>query len=230
MPTILSIETATKTCSVVLHRDGTLLGLQEVHVDKSHSSLLHVMIDNLLSYCEIERTQLDAVAISMGPGSYTGLRIGVSAVKGIAYALDIPVIGVNTLEAMAYGMRQRDVSEAWVCPLLDARRMEVYCLLQDETGALLWGTRPLIVDATTFQEELEKHTILFFGNGSDKCKPLLENHANAKFISDIQPSAQWIGELARIKFEQSDFEDLAYFTPFYLKEYRTTQPKKNPLR
>ncbi|MEQ9438261.1 MAG: tRNA (adenosine(37)-N6)-threonylcarbamoyltransferase complex dimerization subunit type 1 TsaB [Cyclobacteriaceae bacterium] len=230
MAIILSIETATKTCSVALHQGETLLGLQEVHLDKSHSSLLHVLIDDLLRYCEVERSQLEAVAVSIGPGSYTGLRIGVSAVKGIGYALDIPVISVNTLEAMARGMQQYNVSGIWLCPMLDARRMEVYCLLQDEAGQEMWATRPLILNEDSFQKELETHPILFFGDGSDKCQPLFGSHPNAYFVSNIQPSAQWVGELAHAKFEQSAFEDLAYFVPFYLKEYRTTQPKKNPLR
>lgn len=230
MSTILSIETATKTCSIALHQDGTLLGLQEVHLDKSHSSLLHVMIDNLLQHCELDRSQLDAVAVSVGPGSYTGLRIGVSAVKGISYALDIPVITVNTLKAMAYGMRRQNLANAWVCPMLDARRMEVYCLLQNENGEIIWDSRPLVVDEGSFQPELEQHTIVFFGNGSDKCRPLLKPHSNAYFVKDIHPSARWIGELAQRKFDKQEFEDLAYFVPFYLKEYRTTQPKKNPLR
>ena len=227
---ILSVETATKTCSVALHHDGALLGLQEVHLDKSHSSLLHVMIDNLLQHCEVDCSQLDAVAVSVGPGSYTGLRIGVSTVKGIAYALDIPVIGVNTLEAMAYGMQRQNVRSTWVCPMLDARRMEVYCLLQDESGNTLWDTRPLILDEASFQPELAQHAIIFFGNGSDKCRPLLEAYSNAHLVEGVYPSARWVGELAQRKFDKQEFEDLAYFVPFYLKEYRTTQPKKNPLR
>ncbi|MGB3589186.1 MAG: tRNA (adenosine(37)-N6)-threonylcarbamoyltransferase complex dimerization subunit type 1 TsaB [Tunicatimonas sp.] len=227
---LLSIETATKTCSVALHRDETLLGLQEVHLDKSHSSLLHVMIDNLLQHCEVERNQLNAVAVSIGPGSYTGLRIGVSAVKGIGYALDIPVIAVNTLEAMAQGMKDSNLSESWLCPMLDARRMEVYCLLQDETGTLIKETQPLIIDEQAFQVELDQHAIIFFGNGSNKCRDLLQHHPNAHFISGVQPSARPVGELAQYKYEQEEFEDLAYFVPFYLKEYRTTQPKNKLLR
>jgi tRNA threonylcarbamoyladenosine biosynthesis protein TsaB len=230
MSTILSIETATKTCSVALHQDGILLGLQEVHLNKSHSSLLHVMIDNLLQHCEVDRSQLDAVAVSVGPGSYTGLRIGVSTVKGIGYALDIPVIAVNTLEAMAYSMQRNNMADAWVCPMLDARRMEVYCLLQTKNGETIWDTRPLVINKDSFQPELEQHAIVFFGNGSDKCRALLETHTNAFFVTDVYPSARWIGELAQTKFDRQEFEDLAYFVPFYLKEYRTTQPKKNPLR
>ncbi|WKN42226.1 tRNA (adenosine(37)-N6)-threonylcarbamoyltransferase complex dimerization subunit type 1 TsaB [Tunicatimonas pelagia] len=226
---ILSIETATKTCSVALHQNRTLLGLQEVHLDKSHSSLLHVMIDNLLQHCEVERSQLNAVAVSIGPGSYTGLRIGVSAVKGIGYALDIPVIAVNTLEAMTRGMQDSNLAKNWLCPMLDARRMEVYCLLQDDTGKLMKKTQPLVIDEESFRPELDQHSITFFGNGSDKCQPLLQ-HPNAHFVPNALPSARWVGELALRKYEEEDFEDLAYFVPFYLKEYRTTQPKKKLLR
>ncbi|MEO0331212.1 MAG: tRNA (adenosine(37)-N6)-threonylcarbamoyltransferase complex dimerization subunit type 1 TsaB [Bacteroidota bacterium] len=229
MSIILSIETATKTCSVALHRDKTLLGLQEVHLDKSHSSLLHLMIDNLLQYCEIERNQLDAVAVSVGPGSYTGLRIGVSTVKGIGYALDIPVIAINTLEAMARGMQNFNLGKKWLCPMLDARRMEVYCLLQSETGETIHSTRPLVINQDSFASELEQCPIAFFGNGSDKCCEVL-NHPNAYFVSHVTPSARWVGELAQEKYKRSKFEDLAYFVPFYLKEYRTTQPKNKLLR
>lgn len=230
MATILSLETATRTCSVALHQDTALLGLQEVHLDKSHSSRLHVLIDDLLRYCEVERRQLDAVAVSIGPGSYTGLRIGVSAAKGIGFALDIPVIAVNTLAAMARSQSGSNVAGAWLCPMLDARRMEVYCQLLNQDGEQLWDTRPLIVDEGSFQAELNQHPILFFGDGSTKCRPLLEHHPNAYFAADVMPSARWVGELAQPKFERQEFEDLAYFVPLYLKEYRATQPKKNPLR
>lgn len=230
MATILSIETATKTCSVALHRDETLVGLQEVHLDKSHSSLLHVMIDKLLQHCDTERHALDAVAVSIGPGSYTGLRIGVSAVKGIGYALAIPVIAINTLEAMAQGIKRFNLSGSWLCPMLDARRMEVYCLLQDEAGTLIQETEPVIVDEHSFQSQLDEHSITFFGNGSDKCQAQLQHHPHAHFISGVQPSAREVGELAFAKYKKEEFEDLAYFVPFYLKEYRTTQPKKKLLR
>ncbi len=229
MSLILSIETTTKTCSVALHQDKTLLGLQEVHLDKSHSSLLHLMIDNLLTYCEIERDQLDAVAVSVGPGSYTGLRIGVSTVKGISYALGIPVITINTLKAMARGMQDSNLAENWLCPMLDARRMEVYCLLQNEMGEIIHPTQPVVIDQDSFASELEQHPITFFGNGSDKCHTVI-NHSQAYFVPDITPSARWIGELAQEKFKQKEFEDLAYFTPFYLKEYRATQPNNKLLR
>ncbi|MGD1894887.1 MAG: tRNA (adenosine(37)-N6)-threonylcarbamoyltransferase complex dimerization subunit type 1 TsaB, partial [Cyclobacteriaceae bacterium] len=168
--------------------------------------------------------------VSVVPGSYTVLRIGVATVMGIAYALDIPVIAGNTLEAMAYGMQRNNLANAWVCPMLDARRMEVYCLLQDESGKTVQETRPVILDENSFQSELEQQAIIFFGNGSDKCRPLLETHSNAHFVTNVYPSARWVGELAQAKFANEDFEDLAYFVPFYLKEYRTTQPKKNPLR
>ena len=226
LTTILSIETATPTCSVALHQNERLLGLQEVHLEKSHSALLHVMIDHLLAYCEVEKSALSAVALSMGPGSYTGLRIGASAAKGICFALDVPLIAVNTLEAMAYGVRQSSYRSAWLCPMIDARRMEVFCLLQDEDGQEQRPTQPLVIDENSFQEKLSQHKILFFGNGSDKCRAVLGDSPQAHFLAGVMPSAQWVGALALAKFNAQQFEDVAYFTPFYAKAFRTTAPKR----
>ena len=236
MPTLLSIETATHTCSVALHREGSLLGIQEMHLEKSHSSLLHVMIDQLLKYGEVRQEALEGVAVSMGPGSYTGLRIGASAAKGLCYALDIPLIGVNTLEAMAYGVDQTNVHGAWLCPMIDARRMEVFCRLQKSrsTGGYLTDDRPeellptqaRVIDQHSFQEFLAQHEIWFFGNGSDKCRKVLEAAPNARFITGVEPSARWIGELATKKFQRSEFEDVAYSVPLYGKAFYTTQPRQ----
>ena len=224
MTTILSIETATPTCSVALHQDDHLLGLQEVHLEKSHSALLHVMIDHLLAYCEVEKSALSAVALSMGPGSYTGLRIGASAAKGICFALDVPLIAVNTLEAMAEGVRQGNYQSTWLCPMIDARRMEVFCLLQDEAGQEQLPTQPMVIDENSFGEALAQHEIVFFGNGSGKCRAVLP--PQAQFLAGVTPSAQWVGALALKKFQAQQFEDVAYFTPFYAKAFRTTAPKR----
>ena len=230
MTIILSIETATRTCSVALHREGALLGLQEVHLEKSHSSLLHVMIDNLLEYTEVERSELRGIAISMGPGSYTGLRIGASAAKGLCYALDIPLVGVDTLEAMAYGVEQNNPHGAWLCPMIDARRMEVFCRLQtsgqpDSHPEELLPTQALVVDQNSFQEFLSQHEVWFFGNGSDKCHELLRPSPNARFITGVEPSARWVGEVATEKFQCQVFEDIAYSVPRYGKAFYTTQPR-----
>ena len=227
MTYLLSIETATKTCSVALHREADLLGVQEVHLDKSHSSLLHVMIADLLNYCGVNKKQLSAIAVSKGPGSYTGLRIGVSAAKGLCFALDIPLIAIETLEAMAWGVRQYSTENIWLCPMIDARRMEVYCQLWNESKELIVPTAPLIVDETAFQKYLSKQKMLFFGDGAAKCIPVLGNSPNAHFLHHINPSATWVGALAADKYARNEFEDVAYFEPYYLKDFRTTQPKKN---
>lgn len=225
MPTLLSIETATPTCSVALHRAGTLLGLSEMHLEKSHSSLLHVMIDDLLAYAEVERSELAGIALSMGPGSYTGLRIGASAAKGLCYALDIPLVGVDTLAAMAYGVDQTNPPGAWLCPMIDARRMEVFCRMQEPGGQEILPTQALIVEASAFREQLDQHAVYFFGNGSNKCREILSPSPNAHFVDGVTPSARWIGEMATRKFRQQDFEDVAYSVPRYGKAFRTTPPR-----
>lgn len=230
MALILSLETSTKTCSVALHQDKTLLALEEVHLEKSHATLLNVMIRDVLDYCEVNRKSLDAIAVSMGPGSYTGLRIGTSVAKGLCFSLDIPLIAVNTLEAMAWGVNRYNVHEALLCPMIDARRMEVYCLIQNTSGELLMPTAAVIVEGDTFQayEELtvsRRGEMWIFGNGAEKCVPLMGQADWVRFIPDVHPSAQGVGALAGQKFEQKMFEDVAYFVPFYLKEFRTTKPK-----
>lgn len=226
MALILSLETSTKTCSVALHQDGTLLGLQEIHMEKSHSALLNVMIRDLLEYCEVNKGSLSAVAVSMGPGSYTGLRIGVSVAKGLCFALDIPLIAVNTLEAMAWQVNHFNMRHALLCPMIDARRMEVYCLIQSSDGKQLMPTSAVIVEEDTFQDYLPKGELWFFGNGAEKCLKVLNQYDQFVFIPQVEPSAEGVGALAGPKFEQQAFEDLAYFAPFYLKEFRTTKPKR----
>lgn len=227
MSYILSLETATKTCSVALHRDQQLIALQDFHLDKSHSSLLHPLIKDMLQYCEVEKDQLSAIALSMGPGSYTGLRIGTSTAKGLCYALEIPLIAINTLEAMAWGVQRFNIHKALLCPMLDARRMEVYCQIRNYAGDEMMPTTPLVVEEHSFDVYLEKEEVWFFGDGSDKCQAMLEARSErAVFIKDIQPSANWIGELALKKYQDKIFEDVAYFDPFYLKEFRTAKPKE----
>lgn len=228
MSYILSIETATKTCSVALHQDAELLGVQEVHLEKSHSGLLHVMIADLLKYCGVDKNKLDAIAVSKGPGSYTGLRIGVSAAKGLCFALDIPLIAVETLEAMAWGVHQYTTEDVWLCPMIDARRMEVYCQLRNHDMELVLPTSALVVDEKAFQTYLSKQKILFFGDGAPKCMPILENSPNASFLNNVPPSAAWVGALSVEKYAKQAFEDVAYFEPYYLKDFRTTQSKKKP--
>lgn len=220
MPLILSIETATEVCSVALHADEQLIAAQTLHVAKSHAESLLLTIEHLLAVSPYAKSDLAAVAISCGPGSYTGLRIGTATAKGLCYALDIPLIAINTLEAMAHGMQAYSLSQALLCPMIDARRMEVYCLLADAKGNLLEEAHPVVIDQDSFQAWLADYPVLFFGNGAEKCKSLLGFHPNATFIDHIYPSAQYVGALAYLKFQQDIFEDLVYFEPLYLKPFQ----------
>lgn len=224
MSLILSIETATTVCSVALHQHGELLGSQSLYIDKSHSGLLAPSMKSLVEYCGYGLKDLKAVAVSEGPGSYTGLRIGVSAAKGLCFSLDIPLIAVSTLEAMAIGVNKYNLGQAILCPMLDARRMEVYCLLADHEMNIIEETQPVIIDETSFENILEENDILFFGNGSAKCKEVIKS-PNAKFIDHIHPDAATIGAIASGKFERVQFEDVAYFEPFYLKDFKLSKPK-----
>lgn len=226
MSLILSIDSATKVCSVALHENGYLLASQHLHIDKSHSGLLTVLIDDVLRYAGFGLPDLSAVALSEGPGSYTGLRIGASTAKGIGFALDIPVITVGTLQAMAAGMRKYAEPGSLLCPMIDARRMEVYCLLMNREGEMVLEPEAKIIDENSFLEELRTHKIYFFGDGAAKCSALLGEHPQARFIDDIVPSAVHVGELAQAKFEAKDFADLAYFEPYYLKEFYSPKPKQ----
>ena len=220
MSLILSLETATPVCSVALHIKGQLIATQSLHVEKSHAESLPLTIEHLLAISPYTKKDLVAVALSSGPGSYTGLRIGTATAKGLCYALGIPLIAVNTLEAMAYGMQPYNLHQALLCPMLDARRMEVYCLLTDAQGKLLEATHPQVIDAASFQSWLTDHAILFFGDGAEKCKPLLATHPHASFVDHIHPTARHVGALAHAKFQQASFEELAYFEPLYLKPFQ----------
>ena len=222
---ILSIETSTKVCSVALHNQGELLAESTLYVDKSHSEKLAILIRDLLSYAEIETKDLKAVAIASGPGSYTGLRIGTSTAKGLCYALNIPLISISTLEAMTYGVAQTITEDILLCPMLDARRMEVYSLLADKELAILQPTEALIIDENSFSKELENNKIVFFGNGAAKCEPMIGGKPNAIFINSQSISAVHIGALAWKKYQTQSFEDLAYFEPEYLKEFKAIKPK-----
>ncbi len=226
MATILSIETATKSGSVAIHRDGNLIGIQQYNIEKSHSSLVQVLISQLLENTGITRVEIEAIAVSAGPGSYTGLRIGVSSAKGLCYALNIPLIAVNTLVAMAHQVNNYNSEAYLLCPMIDARRLEVYCLIANQKGKTIEETNAKIIDESSFANVLEGEKMLFFGDGAEKCKPII-THPNAIFIDNIIPSAHEIGILAEAKYQQNDFEDVAYYEPFYLKEFRIAKPKKS---
>ena len=216
MASIICIETATKSCSVALARDSHLVAVkEEVSENYSHSEQLTVFIEQLLQQEGLKVSDLDAIAVSSGPGSYTGLRIGVSTAKGLCYASDVPLIAISTLGAMVQAMKDK-YPEAQLCPMLDARRMEVYCALYSKSHASPVVAK--IIDKYSFKEELEKGPILFFGDGAYKCQDLLV-HANAYFELGVYPSAVNMISLAYEKFQNQDFEDIAYFEPFYLKDF-----------
>jgi len=226
MATILQIETATPICSIAIGLDGKCLAFKEIKKENSHSSLLTVMIDDLLKQQQITPSQLDAIAISMGPGSYTGLRIGTSVAKGMCYALGIPLIAISTLKAMAWGIREAygKTPNTLYCPMIEARRMEVYASVYDsEMNAILADTA-IILDNQSFMDLLEEKTIIFAGDGSIKAKTQLTN-TNALFI-ETEASSQWMCELSENAYHEKAFADTAYFVPFYLKEFQTTQPRK----
>ncbi|TGE20257.1 tRNA (adenosine(37)-N6)-threonylcarbamoyltransferase complex dimerization subunit type 1 TsaB [Hymenobacter aquaticus] len=226
MTLILSLETSSPVCSIALHRDGQLLSQTELRLEKSHSSHLSLLIQQLLDNTSTTLQELAAVAVSDGPGSYTGLRIGGAAAKGLCYALDIPLIAIGTLPAMARQVAAYTppAEDLLLCPMLDARRMEVYSALYAPDGREVLAPAPLILDSETLAEQLAHHRLLFFGNGAAKFAPLVDS-ANAGFLTDVEPSAVAVGALAYEAFLRQDFRDVAYYEPFYLKEVHTTTPK-----
>ena len=216
MACILCIETATKSCSVALTSDGQLVAVkEEVSEQYSHSEQLTVFISQLLQKEELKVSDLDAIAVSSGPGSYTGLRIGVSTAKGLCYAGNLPLISVSTMDSLAQAMKDK-YPEAQLCPMLDARRMEVYCKLYSKSQVSPVVAK--IIEKDSFKLELEQGPVLFFGDGADKCQDVL-THTNAYFELGIFPSATNMISLAHKKFQNQDFEDVAYFEPFYLKDF-----------
>jgi len=226
VPKILSIETSTTVCSVAITVDGQTLASQKLFLEKSHSTLLTVLIEQVVKQTKLKLSELDAVAVSKGPGSYTGLRIGVSTVKGLCYALDKPLIGVNTLLSLANEVNQDNPEGALLCPMIDARRMEVYTALYDSNLSEIQPTSAKILDKSSFHETLLSKKVLFFGNGAEKFSPLKEESPNALFLENITPSGWSVGLLAHESFLKNDFEDVAYFDPFYLKDFVATKPKK----
>jgi len=223
---ILAIETSTEVCSTAVLNNGKLIAEDFSHQSYSHAERLAPMIKSLLEANEIPRSALTAVAVSSGPGSYTGLRIGTSTAKGLCYALDIPLIAVNTLESMLQGLPD-EFDGYFKCPMIDARRMEVYCLLSDDKDEIISRVEARVIDEYSFAAELNSAKILFYGNGANKCKTVLDN-TNARFLENITPQARNIGQLAVDKFSRGDFADLAYFEPDYLKPYIAIKAK-NPL-
>lgn len=227
MSLILSIETSTTVCSVALTADREVIGKEILFTEQSHSTHLTLLIDELFKKVGRQLSEIQAVAVSEGPGSYTGLRIGVSTAKGLCYTLGCPLISIPTLRAMALQVsEEKDIGvNDLLVPMLDARRMEVYTATYDQRLNEIEQVRPLVLNEQSFSETLISHDVFFFGNGSDKFQPLLKVSA-AKFISDLVPEAWAIGKLAFEKFQNEEFEDVAYFEPNYLKAYQATKPKK----
>lgn len=224
MNLILSIETSTNVCSAALHRDDQLLGLEITHEPNSAASQLAVMIDRLLKNNHIASADLTAVAVSAGPGSYTGLRIGVATAKGMCYALGIPLVAVNSLEIMAAQINASNEDGILLCPMIDARRMEVYTMLFDRKMNVVSDVEAKVIDEVSYADQLKDNRILFFGNGAAKVVPVLKN-ANAVLVGDVFPSAEWLGKLAEKKVRETLFEDVGSFEPFYLKDFVAKKPK-----
>lgn len=234
MATILNIETSTEVCSVVLAKDGKILFEKESIEGLNHSELLTVFIQELFVENNLKMSILDAVAVSKGPGSYTGLRIGVSVAKGLCYALEIPLIAIGTLDAMGFYVSQHFDSTAFskkmlFCPMIDARRMEVYTALYNSKGENIQPVSAEIIDEHSFSKFLKDFKIQFFGNGAAKCKSML-NHHNALFNGPSKTSARFMQILSDKKYDNNEFENVAYFVPFYLKNFVATIPKNKVLR
>ncbi len=224
MALILNLETATTNCSVSIAKDGKTLAIKEHDTPNySHSEQLHVFIETVLAEAAISLTEIDAVAVSKGPGSYTGLRIGVSAAKGLCFSLDIPLISISTLRSMA---AQADLSTArYIIPLLDARRMEVYSRVFDARLKEVRETRAEIIDVQSFEKYTNSGKVLLMGSGAAKCKELL-THENLSYNLDVVPSASQMSKISFEKYLSSDFQDLAYFEPYYLKDFMIQTKKK----
>lgn len=216
MATILSLETSTTNCSVAIAVNGTVKAIREENNQKfSHAEKLHVFISEVLDESDLDKIDIDAIAISKGPGSYTGLRIGVSAAKGLCFALDIPLIAIPTLEVLA---QQADCNDCYITPLLDARRMEVYSAVFNSKKEQVKGTKAEILSKNSFAEYLETKKTIFLGDGATTFKKLCESE-NAIFLDEKFPSSASMAYLAEAKYKISDLEDVAYFEPYYLKEF-----------
>ncbi len=225
MPIILCLETTTTNCSVALADGQRILAVKEdMGLNYSHAERLHLYIADVLKQAGIAKEAIDAVAVSKGPGSYTGLRIGVSAAKGICFALDVPLIATQTLEALAMQVNRENETYDFVIPVLDARRMEVYSAVFAQYGKQVREIQAQIVEESSFKDYLNAGKVLFIGNGASKLKEIL-THPHAHFNDTALPSAREMVILANAKYKISDTEDVAYFEPFYLKDFHITSKK-----
>jgi tRNA threonylcarbamoyladenosine biosynthesis protein TsaB len=219
MALILSLETSGRICSVALHENSKLLSNAEIHQEQSHASQLAVLIEKVIKDASVSVKEVNAVAVSSGPGSYTGLRIGTSTAKGICYALNIPLIAVDTLYLLAFQAHQKlQEFKALLCPMIDAKRMEVFCQIIDSQLNAISSVESKVIEETSFIELLESNKMFFFGDGAVKCKTIIQ-HRNAEFLEGILAQASSLGLIAHKKLEAKQFEDVGAFKPFYLKEF-----------
>lgn len=227
MSCILHVETSTEVCSVSVSQDGMSVFSKEDFNGPSHAVSLGVFVDEALSFADSHAMLLDAVAVSCGPGSYTGLRIGVSMAKGLCYGRDLPLIALPTLEVICVPvlLYHELPTDALLCPMIDARRMEVYAAIYDRTLNVKREIAADIVDENSYLNFLDEHPVYFFGNGAGKCREKI-THRNAHFIENIVPLAKMMFPLAEKAIANDDFKDVAYFEPFYLKEFVASKPKK----
>ena len=230
---ILNIETTTNVCSVALSKDGKILCEREDRQGRSHASLLSCFIWQILNEKNIAMGDLDAIGVSKGPGSYTGLRIGVSTAKGLCYGSELPLIGIPTLQSLTLGLFSRLKAQGEkferdpvFIPMLDARRMEVYSAVLNSNSQFIRQVEAEIIDEKSYNQWLEKYQVYFFGSGAEKICTIIK-HSNARFILGVEPSARDMIPLTEQKYREEGYEDLAYFEPFYLKDFIATTPKKN---
>lgn len=229
MACILYLETSTSVCSVALSKDGNKVFEKVSYEGPSHAALLGTFVEEAVNFSKANGYLPNAVAISSGPGSYTGLRIGTSMAKGLCMGYKIPLIAIRTLDLLASKAIQKvNDRESAYCAMLDARRMEVYAAIYKDDLSILRETQADIVTAETYQAFLEKSKVYFFGNGADKCKDIITS-SNAVFIDDVHPLAADMIDLAEKRYQENQFEDVAYFEPYYLKEFIATIPKNKVL-
>lgn len=225
---ILCLETATPVCSVALNESCCTIGLRETEGQNAHSEKITNFIHEVMETAKIDYRQLDAVAVSKGPGSYTGLRIGVSTAKGICYAADLPLMAIDTLEAMAHGMKAKLGSQITendlLIPMIDARRMEVYAAIFDANLNKIKDTEAVVMDENSFADLRKDHRLWLFGDGAPKLSKLFENQQNVCIIDGFKPSAAYMRPLAEKALKEQQFVDVAYFEPFYLKDFIAGKP------
>lgn len=235
MAKILNIETSTSVCSVALSIDGEVVSIEESHTQNSHAELITLLSHKVIFDIGLKFNDLDAISVSKGPGSYTGLRIGVSTAKGFCYGLGIPLISIGTLTAMAAGMKKKlnylnGSNNTLFCPMIDARRMEVYTALFSSTLKEVKQTTAKIIDSDSFSNYLSNSKIIFAGDGAAKCKGVLGHHPNAIFTNDFYPSSAYLCNIAEQKYTEREYENTAYFEPFYLKDFIAGIPRVKGLR